>query len=73
MMFFITSCAEISLPGDTFGQEKCAQNYYSNFNICEGLTEGDEVPSCDDCNTCRCTLGSDGKLYPACTEIGCLP
>ena len=51
-------------------QKKCAQENYGNPDFCKGLSEGDTVTSCD-CNKCGCIKGSDGKLYPSCTEMAC--
>ena len=44
-------------------ETSCAQ---SDPDICQGLADGDSVPSCDSCNTCACNQG-----FAACTEIGC--
>ena len=46
----------------------CAQ---SNDNICADLLVGDEVDSCDSCNTCICNEDSEGNMYALCTEVGC--
>ncbi len=48
--------------------QKCAQK---DADICDGLSAGDEVPSCDACNSCTCNIDSEGNMYALCTEEGC--
>jgi plastocyanin len=48
---------------DPHNHEGCAQE---NPGICQGLSDGTVVDSCDTCNTCTCANGG-----ASCTEIAC--